>query len=256
MRTRITFAFLTAALVGGLLSSCYVPQPPFECSPASTSFWAKYDLVTGTGTCASYTGDFIRIQRYLPAGTQDATIAVMASKLGAVTRAVQFDTRDLVRVDPNDPKSTKESARGPLASLAADEDGVCKATLSPADQNLPAATQRNKDFALDGGVNQLPATHVVYDWKNFRFLNTARFPGTIVSADLNVTVDACQATYKVQAIWPPVGCETDEDCNPNPNLDAGRVTGSGLSADYKPVCSTDDHVCIPTVSFDDLVKLK
>ncbi len=262
MKTKISFAFLTSALVGGLLSSCYVPEPAFECTPATTEFAGHYTLVSGTagGACTMYSGDLFRVQKYQAPGASSASIAVLATNMGKVTRVKNGDvltgTGVFARVDPSDPNYAKESARGPLSSIAADSKGVCSATLAPADQNLPAVSVHTADFPKDGGVKNLPATHIKYDWKNFRFLNTARFPGTIVSAQLDVTVDACQATYDVEAIWPTVDCTTDEDCNPNANLDAGRVSGSGLSPDYAPKCDVDFGECIPTVSFDDLAKLQ
>ena len=258
MKTQIGFAFLTSALVGGLLSSCYVAQPAFECTPATTTFAGKYTLVMGTagGACAMLPGDNFRIQKYQAPGATSATIAVLASGMGAVTRAKHADTGAFVRIDPTDPNYSKESARGPLAGIAADSNGVCTATLAPAEQTFPAVQQHTKDFLKDGGVKNLPATHIKYEWKNFRFLNSARFPGTVVNARLEITRDMCTAIYDVDAIWPTVGCATDEDCNPNANLDAGRVSGSGLSLDYAPKCDVDFGECVPTVSFDTLVKLK
>jgi hypothetical protein len=261
MKTKITFAFLAAALAGGLLSSCYVAQPAFECSPATSGYWANYTLISGTagGACSAYTGDVIRAQRYLAPGTTNASIAVLARRAGRLTRALSPATGALYRFDPADPTYQKESARGPLKSLDADSSGVCSATLQPTDENLPEV-----DFAQpDGGTKVIPAVKVKYDYQNFRFINTARFPGTIVGATLNVTLDACEAKYDVLAIWPPVGCETDEDCNPNANLDAGRVAGSGLAAEYAPVCGPDGFCIAGTnpatdagFTFDDLVKIK
>ena len=260
MKTQISFAFLTAALVGGLLSSCYVAQPAFECSPATTTFAGKYTLVTGTegGACAGLAGENFRIQKYQAPGATSATVAVLASGMGAVTRVKNLDVTGgpFIRIDPTDPNYTKESARGPLAGIAADTNGVCSATLAPGEQTYPAIQQHTKDFPKDGGVKDLPATHIKYEWKNFRFLNSARFPGTVVNATLEITRDTCTATYNVDGIWPAIGCETDEDCNPNANLDAGRVQGSGLSLDYAPKCDTDFGECVPTVSFDTLSKLK
>ncbi len=270
MKTQVTFVFLAAILVGGLLSSCYVAQPPFECTPASTDFVAKYDLISGTdgGACAAYPGDLMRIQKYQAPGDKTATIAVLSKKMGLITRVKNADTGVFARVDPNDPNYQKESARGPLTSLAADKKGVCSATLAPAEQDLPPVQVHTADFVKDGGVKNYPRTVVKYEWKNFRFLNTARFPGTVVSGQLDVTLNNCSASYNVEAIWAaspttggPVECDPDnpvgpnEDCNPNANLDAGRVTGSGLSSDYKPVCGSFGF-CVPTVSLDDLAKLE
>ena len=172
MKTQISFAFLTSALVGGLLSSCYVAEPAFECTPATTEFAGKYTLVSGTmgGSCTMYPGDIFRIQKYQAPAATSATIAVLASRMSAVTRAKVGDVITgsgvFARVDPTDPNAAKESARGPLAGIAADAKGVCSATLTAGEENFPAVTVHTKDFAKDGGVKSYAKTHIKYDWKN------------------------------------------------------------------------------------------
>jgi len=208
------------------------------------------------GDCDTYTSDSFEIQRYLPPGTSNARIAVMSERMGTTTRLRHGDDRTFVYL-PN--PSGKEFAIGPLASVNPDADGLCKAALTPADQDLPAVTRRTASFPKDGGVQQLPATKLKYEYQNFRFLNTARFPGTVFNTTLVVTEDTCTATYEVNGVFDPIfgpaACETNADCDPNANLDAGRIFGSGLSPDIKPVCGRDG-VCISSVPFDDLVKLK
>lgn len=252
MRT-ISTAFLAAALAGGLLSSCYVAQPNFECQPPVSGYWVNYTVNPADadkGACAEHTGDVLRVQRYLPPGTKNATIAVLTSAMGTVTRARAPVGGALFRVDPSDPTHQKETARGPLTTLEADAEGVCKATLTAADQDFPAITLP----LADGGTVVRPAVRVKYDYQSFRFLNTARFPGSVVNGEVTITENDCTARYTFDGIWPPHGCDTDVDCDPNADLDAGRSVGSGLSGDYKPVCGPDG-VCISTVAFDELKKL-
>ena len=271
MRTQITFAFSAAALVGGLLSSCYVAQPSFECFPAASHYWGNLTVDPASVVdpsavgCGKFTNDNFQIQRYLPPGTTNGSIAVMSDIMGSTTRLTHANDGTFVyagpTADPADPNHKKEVAIGPLASINPDEQGVCKATLAAADQSYPAVTRRNSNFVKDGGVTQLPATRVKFEYANFRLLNTARFPGTIFNTKLTVTIDDCKATYNVDGVVEPVlgpaSCMTDEECSPEPNLDAGRALGSGLSKDLKPICGPDG-VCIQSkdVTFDPLLKLK
>lgn len=263
MRYQRIIAFVGAMLVGGAIGSgCYVAQPQLECSPLPP-YWAQYTLVSGTGECAGYAGDMVDIQRYLPPGSDTASIAILPYRVGSETR-VRHATGEFVRFGEGDPNYEKESAKGKLASLTPADDGTCSApTLSATEQNLPEAIRR----LPKGAEETLPATSIKYAWSNFRMLNTARFPGTLFDANVSVTVDGCAASYKVSGIHPVVGCATDEDCNPEANVKEGRVVGSGMSADYKPKCSLfaadapekdlvgGDGICLPTVSFDDLTKL-
>ena len=46
MRTKLTFAFTAAALAGGLLSSCYVAQPSFECFPSASHYTGDMKLLS------------------------------------------------------------------------------------------------------------------------------------------------------------------------------------------------------------------
>lgn len=272
MKRQVLIAFGSALLIGGGLgAACAVPQPPLECNFQNTSaavppYWAKYTLQTGSGTCSTYEGDYIGFQRYFPPGTEKPTFAVINRRLGRITRAT-FDGD--WRFDPSDPGYQKELPRGTFEAVYPNADGFCLAnSFVPADQNLPEVSVTTN--LSDGGTQTTvtPATHVGEEWSNFRLLNNARFTSTLWTADVTVIRDSCTATYKLDAIWPPVGCEADADCNPLPDVAAGHVTGSGLQVDYSPKCSlfTDPEgyealllgtpgICMPTVSLDDLSKL-
>lgn len=269
MKRQVLIAFGLALLVGGGFgAACTVAQPPLECSFQASSYWARYKLVEGTGTCSTYEGDLVRFQRYLPPGESKPTFAFLNRRLALITRATYGGK---LRFDETDPTYQKESPRGTFAGLYPTDDGFCSAeSIVPADQSLPAVTYENR--LADGGVETVtqPATHVREEWSNFKLLNNAQFTSTLWTADVTVVRDGCTAKYAVDALWPPVACETDADCNPLPDLDAGHVTGSGLQVAYAPKCVLFSNpagyeakalgnvpgVCMPTVGLDELSKLK
>lgn len=252
MRRQVIVAFSVATIVGGVFgAACTTPQPPLECSVLAP-FWAKYTLVSGTGSCSTYEGDFVDAQRYLVPGESVATVSIATARMTSVTRGL---VNDEPRFDPTDPTYQKESARGTFTSLTPDK-GVCTMnSWVAADQTLPEVTWES-DLA-DGGVetNVEPSVQVKYDWSNFRLLNNPLFTSSIFTADLTITEDAdgagpgaaCTATYKVDGIHAVnafgalISCSIDEECNPNANVAAGRPTGSGLQAavfkDGVPKCT-------------------
>jgi hypothetical protein len=236
------FAAAVAAVVG---TSCTTPQAPLECQ-FNPYYWADYKLTDpGTGgTCSEFQGDRIDFQRYLPPGVTKPTFAFLERRVGNVTRANSCNgTRDgrFFRTDPADPTFQKESPRGTFPDVYPNAAGFCASpSLVPSEQNFPELTAA---MCVAAGITPpatvtlpLPALKIGDVWSNFRMLSTARFTATVWEADVKVTRDACTATYHVTGIFPPVGCAVDEDCNPDANLAAGRVTGSGLSKDFKPVC--------------------
>lgn len=108
----------------------------------------------------------------------------------------------------------------------------------------------------DGSSKTLPAITYKTEFTNFNIVNTTAVPGTVFSADVKYTEGSCVANYKAFGFWPEIHCATDVDCDPNADLDAGRVFGSGLNPEYKATCDTGLGVCVPTVSAEDLAKIR
>ncbi len=149
------------------------------------------------------------------------------------------------RIDPTDEEKAGVIAVGKFPRAPAN--GVCIASdFTGGSQNYVAFTAPNK---FDGGVFSVPALSQKYEWSNFVVVTTAVFPGTAFTAKLKYTEDGCTTDYEVRGIAPAVACKADEDCNPNANLDAGRVTGSGINPEFKPKCVVDLGYCLPTVDF-------
>jgi hypothetical protein len=175
---------------------------------------------------------------------------------------------EVPRADDADPKGLNIISNAPFGTQFADKGGVCKlGTFTGGVQNLPAQE-------VVGGPS-LPAIKVQSEWSNFEILNTSKVPATLWTATLKYTEGSCTNEYDVTAWWPIVHCEKldamgdpevdamgnqipDETrCDPNPDLDAGRTNGSGMSPYFKPVCKItgrDDTgkanflVCAPNVS--------
>jgi len=153
------------------------------------------------------------------------------------------------RTDPNDPDGKNLIGAGKMAQFP--KDGVCTVTEFA---GMTQDFQEEVVDLVDGGTETFPAINVKTEWSDFEILNTTKAPGTVWRAKLKYTEGSCVANYDAYAFWPQVACETDVDCDPNADIDAGRVMGSGINPDFKPVCNTDLGVCEPTVGWDDLKK--
>jgi len=57
-------------------------------------------------------------------------------------------------------------------------------------------------------------TLLSYEVSNMEWLGGATYQGAEFQTDVRVTVGSCTADYTAQALSPPVGCETDHDCDP------------------------------------------
>jgi hypothetical protein len=202
-----------------------------ECSVLAP-FWAKYTLIEGSGSCASYEGDFIDAQRYLAPGATSATVAVATGRMTTATRTLVNDELPRFALNEDAGAYTKESAIGTFTSLTP-VGGVCElASFVASDQDLPPVSYEVP--LSDGGTRTEtePGIHIKEEWADFKIINNARFTSTVVSATLTVTEDECTAKYQVDALHPVVACTLDEECNPEANPNAGRSAGSGLQAAF------------------------
>lgn len=146
------------------------------------------------------------------------------------------------RVDATDPDGAKLNAIGKMPQFPTGN--VCAITdWTGGEQNFQA-----EDLTLvDGTMQTLPAITYKAEWTSFNVINSTKVPGTAFTADLKYTEGSCVANYKAVGFWPEIGCSADSDCDPNADLDAGRVFGSGINPEFKPKCDMDLEVCVPTV---------
>lgn len=144
----------------------------------------------------------------------------------------------LYRVDPTDPDGKNLNAIGKMAQFPTN--GVCAVTdFTGGAQNYQA------EMDVDG--NTIPAVTYKMEFTDFNIINSTKVPGTAFTSKIKYTEGGCVANYTAVGFWPEVTCETDADCNPSADLDAGRVFGSGINPEFKPKCDTDLEVCVPTV---------
>lgn len=109
----------------------------------------------------------------------------------------------------------------------------------------------------------LPPTDLSYQWSNIAFYVTAAAPGTQFTADVEITLNGCSATYKAVGMWPAVECygftvpATDttpeivvtpqQMCNPEAEPEKGRLYGSGINPDFGPTFCDETFAVTPVV---------
>ncbi|MGK3997129.1 hypothetical protein [Sorangium sp. So ce1024] len=235
-------------VLAALVASC--EQPRMNCTTGHGGFAATYTLKPGSkqgeGDCDTLRGEIIGLEKYNPSKPDDRTqqdlsralLAIRATGLGALAAEAEAAG---VAVDAGAVVSM-----GEFAAVEPDEGDVCTvASLSAAEVELPASDDR-------------PATRLRYEWSNVRVLVTPSFPGTLMAADLTYTKDGCTASYSVVGLWPAVSCaapavegaegvETDPSlCDPQADIAAGRLTGSGINPDLEErvTCDPETALCV------------
>lgn len=167
----------------------------------------------------------------------------------------------LYRVDPMDMdgKNLNIIANMPQFPTA----GKCALTqVSGGAQNYQAET------ALDGTV--FPAITYKVEFTDTSVINNAEIPGIAFTGKVKYTEGGCVANYEAIGFWSGYNTGTPEifctpaagsaagslsdapECDPNADLDAGRLLGSGMSPAFKPKCRADamdptSGICIPSI---------
>lgn len=231
-----------------------------QSSPSGTAyaFHMKYLSTTDTGPCANLKSESIGFQVYNKPHTNDFSLAwrtngigvpinngVTSTEIDEAMAAGGCDTALGVCSGLDNPK-----ANGGAKMPAFPTDDLCEMSdFTGAEQHFDAIPPTLDD---DGGVIDpgAPATDIAYNFTKLRFVSNTNAPGTVFDGELTYTQDACTAHYKVFGFWPAIGCETDEDCNPVANPDAGRTLGSGINPTFapegKPVkCNTEQPFSDP-----------
>lgn len=263
MRFLVGAAGLAGATVLSLAgASC--SQPSISCVVGHGAFYARYTLVSQTGTgCGDLTGDDIGMSTYL-APNADKSLANYDSRSLAVQSSLLGDLRQTwegLQGPDYDVVNNKAYAFGAYTSKP-DDGNICyaggangTAALVPAELNLPEVTVTEDD----GTMTTTPAQHVRQEWKNIRVYVTADVPGTQAVGEMtyeDVTA-GCSATYTFVALYPSVYCGLDDDedpmtpdivdeeaCNPVADPSKGRVFGSGINPDFKVRCDPQVLHCV------------
>jgi hypothetical protein len=177
---------------------------------------------------------------------------------------------------PADPTNVNRPyAFGKFDSVYPDSSGICRATLTASEMDYPEVPTHAVIVGIPGDgsyasapgtLGDMPATHVRYEWKNFRAVVTTESLGVEAFADVRITRDGCQADYQVSILSPRVPCTaTDSMGNPlappmaDRSLCNGSATpknplGSGITPSISPSVSCEqvgdpmspDFECMPT----------
>jgi hypothetical protein len=254
-------ALLTAVLWVG----CAVEQPKTRCQAAPGSFALKYTKVAGDGACGDIKGDLAGVHSYWRTG-EDGTPTVTRGPVAIKTDEVG----SLLRKYEQMAESTMVAAVGAFKTESPGADGFCEVeNMSPATLKLAAVPSKPNGDA--GMTDPLPAVELTLTWSDVKFYVTAAQPGTLFSGRLEYskTVDgqACSATFDVTGMYPAVSCEgsdlvngtampngkPDENaCNPCPEPEKGRLTGSGVHPLLDVTCDTGTLACVPRSSLPSL----
>jgi hypothetical protein len=202
-RASITLAILATALTG-----CESAVPAV-CQIGS-SFTGGYGVhLTRTGTptvgCDTPTGtpaDIGDLWVFDPyAGAQGTLIIGYSTNIGGPMTGVP---------DPPDPNSPLYG-KAYFTSLYPDGDDNC--TID--------------SMNMSNGTDSYAITQMVW-------LNTAKYLGAEFKANVNVTRGGCTATYTAQAMWPPVACAENAECDP-----FAQPVGSGINPEFNQSCTQD-----------------
>jgi hypothetical protein len=114
-----------------------------------------------------------------------------------------------------------------------DADNIC---------TIPDLTPMTSDTDVLG----LGLTNLVYDAKNLRFLDGARYQGSTFEGEVDITFGTCTGTYTMQGLTPsPIGligpCVDDSLCDPFGDPAAG-ILASGINPDYAVSCVKEEWV--------------
>lgn len=231
-----SFVLLGALAVGGC------QQPDLNCTVYHGYYAAKYELEDGdpASVCGGFAGDVLGLNAYYAdaGGRPDldkGSIAVRPQYVNdLIFHALEVGVVDL-SMDENT-QSVGDFTAGKPAS-----DDFCEVpTLADATISIPEVPEVPDDPETpddDESVPLQPATTISYNWSNVRVLVNADAQGTQFSADLDFEQDGCAASYHVTALYPVVGCESDDDCDDDAN---------GINPGFSTECSPGLGLCVLT----------
>jgi hypothetical protein len=210
----MTRRILGLVLATTLLAACDNAQPPIGC-PVQSLEWAATYKPLGTNTCAVKAGEQLGIQKFSrPSG--DERLIIKPETLATL------ETNEEVNVG---------YLQGVLAKEA-DAEGFCSAT----------------DVVVIGKSSAEPGQQpvdITYAWSNVRMSATPLAPGTQMVANLEYTEAGCTAQYEVWAMWPAVGCESEEEGKEGQPDNSICANAGSINPDFATVCDPDALLCVP-----------
>lgn len=271
------------------LISCSTPKP--DCTVAVSNvngaglsglaaFAVKLVPVSGTGPCAELQGEVVGMQAYHPPSAADPQVRDL-SKTTVALRTLTSGELEWMNEDIGfSNEGNNASAIGEFTGFEPDSNEFCQVPSAESHMVFPGFTDAIDTEVvcmtdMDCGAGEVctpvdpmdpmagstcifndvyEPTDLTYKWTNLVFYVTAAATGTQFTADLEVVLNGCTATYKAIGMWPAVDCTgvtavdgegnptefgpLDEYCHPeadpkhpmNP-----RIFGSGINPDFGPV---------------------
>ncbi len=170
---------------------------------------------------------------------KDGGIAILDGGRFDIANPCEPKVDPIVREDESDPDGKGLISVGTFPRTPSN--GVCASTMPDTVQTFAAVDKP----LVSGGNFTLPETRVTIKWSDFKVRVTPVTPGTVFSTKATVSIGACVRSYDVVAFYLEVSCEEDLDCNTEPDRDAGQAVGSGLAAEFHPVCNKEIGYCVP-----------
>lgn len=168
----------------------------------------------------------------------------------------------LYRVDPTD-------MDGKNLNIIADMPQFPTAGRCALTQKTGGTENYQEEMTLTGTV---PAITYKVEFIDTTVINNADIPGIAFTGKIKVTEGSCVANYSAIGWWsgyntgtPEIACTPEAsaakgsltyatECDPNADIDAGRLLGSGMSPSFKPMCQrTNDPgmdpegICVPSI---------
>jgi hypothetical protein len=245
---RIAVVGFIGVMAGFTVQGCTAKQPVPECDVLQAAggfglapFYVQLRETSRSGACNAdegYHHIYVGMERFHPPFTQDFSVAIRSSILVDMTEGIAPAGigGDTLRSDPADPNGDNINVIAKMSQFPTN--GICSLT------DYKGGTQNFQDEGAG-----YPAVSLKTDWTSFNLYSTSRVPGTGWDAKLKYTRDSsCTIDYDAKAFWPLVGCETDADCDPFEDPDAGRYFGSGINPNFKPKCElvdlSNDHYAV------------
>ncbi len=266
---RYTLASFVAAGAAGCSSSnsgaTLSTGGVLACRTGTGPFNVQYTLKSGLASdpCGALTFDTLLVNSYDDVKADGAPPAVSS----AITTEALSNREELTRMAGAQGDGRPLSAVGSFAAGTPQND-IC---------NIPTLTQTVKDFpALPAvpadpegascgeqhGRSALPATHIVYEWSNWRIYYTDAHRGNQFEVHLKYTVDGATCEYEGHAALfgnqqscltadpSPPDCKTQPsdihpevcDAAPHPELSPGAA-GSGIDPAYPVACDAISYLC-------------
>jgi hypothetical protein len=271
MRTLHLGIAATVIGLGAAAFSVACDQPTPRCTITTLQFYARYTPKEGQpADCAKLPGESLFAGTYNPPvdpatapfpGTPDVNTIFFGLKTLDIENRISAISPPGGTTQVPQEKTAYSYAKFDQGQTPKDTN-ICTGTFSQQTDVTFDAVEDDPETKEDDSI---PKTRLQYEWSKFQIYVTAATTGVQFSADLVRTETLNDGTptrceYTVSALAPEHGCGTEDPngdetylggdpdptrCDPNGDLDAGRLLGSGISPDIDVSCDPKLLRCLP-----------